>query len=119
MSDLVKRLRGIRSDLLNEAADRIEELEGQVEEFDTILDIFNRREGRKKYLEYWRKKNGKSDLSHPDADEVYKDFFEQLQHEVDLRETIENLMHENAKLRLKMSYMKNSDLFMGDEEGCW
>jgi hypothetical protein len=125
-SDLVKRLRDAGEDcgtnnIFVEAADAIEGLDGYVKELNIILDIFNERENRKKYLKYWRAKNNKSDLSYPDGDEVYREFFELLERNEDLemfiaeyKTQVKCLEAENARLRLKMSYMKNSDLFMGD-----
>jgi predicted CopG family antitoxin len=62
--------------LLTDAADRIEELEELVEDQIRIRAMFNNRKGRKRYIDYWRKKNGKSDLTYPDADEVYQEFWE-------------------------------------------
>ena len=55
---------------------RIEELQELVADMDRILHMFDKREGRNRYLKYWRKKNGKSDLTYPDGDEVYKEFWE-------------------------------------------
>jgi hypothetical protein len=125
-SDLVERLRDAGEDcgtnnIFVEAAEAIEGLDGYVKELNIILDIFNERENRKKYLKYWRAKNNKSDLSYPDGDEVYREFFELLERNEDLemfiaeyKTQVKCLEAENARLRLKMSYMKNSDLFMGD-----
>lgn len=89
-SDLIERLRDAGEDcgtnnIFMEAADAIEGLVENVEVMDAILNIFNERENRKKYLKYWRAKNNKSDLSYPDGDEVYREFFE-------LRERVANAM---------------------------
>lgn len=80
--NIIERLRNCAEkrvfsvDLLTRAADRIEELEELVEDQNRVWSMFNNRRGRKRYIEYWRKKNGRNNLTYPDADEVYKEFWE-------------------------------------------
>ena len=84
--DLVLFLRGytmamkekgqhLLADRLAQCANRLEEQEQSIEEWMQIFDILNDRENRHHYLEYWREKNGESDLAYPDGDQIYKDFF--------------------------------------------
>lgn len=47
----------------------------EIEEYERTLDIFDNREYRKRYLEEERAKRPK--LLYPDADEIYKRYFEQ------------------------------------------
>lgn len=61
--------------MMRKAADRLEEQEQSIEEWIQIFDILNDRENRHHYLEYWREQNGESDLTYPDGDQIYKDFF--------------------------------------------
>lgn len=72
----------------NPLENRIRDLEEQVDEWIRIFDVLNDRENRHKWLDYWREKEGKSDLWYPDGDQVYKDFWE--------------LKSENDELRLKL-----------------
>ena len=44
-------------------------------EYETTLDIFNNREYRKKYLE--ERRSEEENLLYPDADEIYKRYYEQ------------------------------------------
>ena len=57
------------------AADRIEELIADVNEWIAIFDMLNDRENRHKYLDWWRKRYRESDLAYPDGDQIYKDFW--------------------------------------------
>jgi hypothetical protein len=57
------------------AADRLEDLQESVDTWMATFDMLNDRENRHHYLDYWREKNGESNLTYPDGDEVYKDFF--------------------------------------------
>lgn len=57
------------------AADRLEELQEDVDQWVASYDMLNKRVGRHAYIDYWREKNGKDSLWYPDADEVYMDFF--------------------------------------------
>ena len=61
--------------LMLEAADRLEDLTQDVDEWIAVFDMLNDRENRHGYLNWWREKNGKNELCYPDGDEVYKDFF--------------------------------------------
>ena len=54
---------------------RIEELEESLAEWEHIFDMLNDRENRHKYVDWWRKRNGKDELTYPDGDEIYKDFW--------------------------------------------
>lgn len=67
--------RDLDSYMLTQAADRLEQREQDVEEWIRIFDILNDRENRHHYLEYWREQNGENDLTYPDGDQIYKDFF--------------------------------------------
>lgn len=78
---------------ITEAADRLEDLKQRVADWMQIFDILNDRENRHHYLEYWRAKNGESDLSYPDGDEIYKDFFAMMADRDHLLEIAEK-MHE-------------------------
>ena len=78
----------------------IAELEQDIDEWIRIFAVLNDRENRHKWLDYWREKEGKSDLWYPDGDQVYKDFWEQ-------KNRADMLERENAELKHKMSYMKN------------
>ena len=98
--------------LLSDAADRIEDLDNNVDEWVKTFDMLNDRENRYHYLEYWREKTGKGDLWYPDGDQIYKDFW--------------NLMHENEVLRkqvsdlkLKMSYMVDPNAIGDKHEMGW
>lgn len=62
--------------VLQEAIDAIEALNQDVDEWLHIFAMYNKRENRSKYIDWWRKQNGESDLTYPDADEVYRDFWE-------------------------------------------
>lgn len=84
--DLVLFLRGyvlglkekgyhLLADRLEQAANRLEEQQQSIEEWIQIFDILNDRENRHHYLEYWREQNGENDLTYPDGDQIYKDFF--------------------------------------------
>ena len=75
MDDLIKRLRD-GSDLSNEAADMIEDLQEIVEAYRLATEMQRNRDGYKRYLKYWREKNGRNDLWYPDGDQIYKDFWE-------------------------------------------
>lgn len=57
------------------AADRLEDLQESVNTWMATFDMLNDRENRHHYLDYWREKNGESNLTYPDGDQVYKDFF--------------------------------------------
>lgn len=57
------------------AADRLEDLQESVDIWMATFDMLNDRENRHHYLDYWREKNGESELTYPDGDQVYKDFF--------------------------------------------
>ena len=57
------------------AADRLEDLQEDVDGWVASYDMLNKRVGRRAYMDYWREKNGESNLTYPDADEVYMDFF--------------------------------------------
>lgn len=57
------------------AADRLEDMQESVNTWMATFDMLNDRENRHHYLDYWREKNGESDLTYPDGDQVYKDFF--------------------------------------------
>lgn len=56
--------------------ERIKYLEELLEVYKCMLQVRNQREGYQRYLEYWRDKNGRSELDYPDADEIYKEFWE-------------------------------------------
>lgn len=68
--------RGVEADMCAVAADRLESLNEDVDEWVAIFDMMNNRENRHRYLDWWREKNGESELTYPDGDEPYKDFFE-------------------------------------------
>jgi hypothetical protein len=98
--------------LLSDAADRIEDLNDNANEWVQTFDMLNDRENRYHYLEYWREKTGKGDLWYPDGDQIYKDFW--------------NLMHENevlkkqvSDLKLKMSYMVDPNAIGDKHEMGW
>lgn len=65
----------LSGNLIDLAATRIEELRQSVDEWIRIFDILNDRENRHHYPEYWREQNGENDLTYPDGDQIYKDFF--------------------------------------------
>lgn len=77
---------------------RILELEEQLEEWIHIFDVLNDRENRHKWLDYWRKKEGKGDLWYPDGDQVYKDFWELKGRNEDLEMIIADLKTLNKAL---------------------
>lgn len=68
----------LRSKEMVEIADRLKDLEMLCKVFIRARELAEEREYRKKYVEWWRKKNGKSDLDYPDFDDVYKDWFDGL-----------------------------------------
>lgn len=74
------------------AADRLEDLQESVNTWMATFDMLNDRENRHHYLDYWRAKNGESDLTYPDGDQVYKDFFA-------TKAVAEKLAEENERLR--------------------
>lgn len=74
-------------------AERLEEQEQSIEDWVQIFDILNDRENRHHYLEYWREQNGESDLTYPDGDQIYKDFFAMMADRDHLLEIAEK-MHE-------------------------
>ena len=84
----------------------IERLREHVEDLERILQMFDNRKNRKRYLAYWRKREGRSDLCYPDGDQIYEDFWK--------------VKEENDELRLKMSYMIDPNA-IGDrhEMGSW
>ena len=102
--DLVLFLRGyiiaikekgqyLLADRLEQCADRLEDQEQSIMVWMRAFDILNDRENRHHYLEYWREKNGKNDLTYPDGDEIYKDFFAMMADRDHLLEVAEK-MHE-------------------------
>ena len=111
IADLVEKLRSEAerqenlTKLLLDATERIEDLDDDVNEWVLTFDMLNDRENRTHYLEYWREKNGKSDLCYPDGDQIYKDFWE--------------LKRENDELRLKMSYMVDPNAIGDKHEMGW
>ncbi len=73
---MVGRMEVRDKQLMLKAAEMLEDLRQDVDEWIACFDMLNDRENRHKYLDYWREKNGKDELWYPDGDEVYKDFFE-------------------------------------------
>lgn len=73
------------------AADRLEELQEDVDGWIAGFDMLNNRENRRRYLDYWREKNGFDSLWYPDGDEVYADFFAMKALADELAETNERL----------------------------
>ena len=82
------------------AADRLEDLQESVNIWMATFDMLNDRENRHHYLDYWREKNGESDLTYPDGDEIYKDFFA-------MKAVAEKLVEENERLRDKGEWKWN------------
>ena len=78
--------------LVLKAADMLEDLRQDVDEWIACFDMLNDRENRHKYLDYWREKNGEDELCYPDGDEVYKDFFE-------MKARVEESEKENERLK--------------------
>lgn len=81
--EMVRRLRGIGE---IEAADRILDLETIVKMHEYADELLDKKAER--YVEYWRKKNGKSDLCYPGRVTIYQDFFELLEENERLREEL-------------------------------
>ena len=100
MDDLIKRLRD-GSDLSNEAADMIEDLQEIVEAYRLATEMQRNRDGYKRYLKYWREKNGRNDLWCPDGDQIYKDFWELKDAMAEIVERLE----EREKTHLRVSCM--------------
>lgn len=98
--------------LLSDAADRIEDLNNDVDEWVQIFDMLNDRENRHHYLEYWREKTGKDDLWYPDGDQVYKDFWALMRENEELKKQV-------SELRLKMSYMVDPNAIGDKHEMGW
>ena len=65
----------INKELLSSAADKIEELREAVDEWGQIFDMLNDRENRHRYLDWWRNRYGEDELTYPDGDEIYRDFW--------------------------------------------
>ncbi len=121
--DVLRDCKEFDADLLKIAADRIEDLQETVDVFIFAQDLLRKRKGYKRYLEYWRKKNGKSDLCYPDGDQVYKDFWEMKERCEDLEMIVAGMKTEisclearNDELVTKMSYMIDPNA-IGDRNG--
>lgn len=95
--ELIAELRdGMASaSLILAVADRLESLEEDVNEWMITFDMLNDRENRSGYLTWWREKNGEDELTYPDSDEVYKDFFA-------MKAKVEELTEENEDLTIKL-----------------
>lgn len=59
---------------IEQLENKVREQEENIEDYERILDIFDKREYRKKYLEERRKEE--KGLLYPDADEIYKKYYE-------------------------------------------
>ena len=89
--------------ILNE----LERLQNENQEYERIIDIWDEREYRKKYLEEERAKRPK--LLYPDADEIYKKYYElKTENENITRELLSRtnklneLLIENARYKAKL-----------------
>ena len=101
--ELIKELCEQSTDLCNEAAAVIAALAYEVEDLERILCLMKSRKGYVRYVEYWRKKKGKSDLCYPDGDQVYRDFWEQ-------KERADRLEKELKEYKMKESWEKFPDM---------
>ncbi len=56
-------------------AARLEDRDETCRMYERTRELAESRVYRKKYVEYWRKKKGKSELSYPDFDSVYEEWW--------------------------------------------
>lgn len=101
-----------------------EELKEDIKEYEKTFDIFNRRTYRKKYLEERRAEQ--PDLLFPDADEIYKRYYE-LKEENEILEAVkdEAIRRYNfetiskQKVKNKIEELEKEIQELSDEQGYW
>ena len=75
IADLEFMLAKYQDELVPKLNARIEELIAVADDWKRIFDMLNDRENRHHYLEWWRKHYNYDDLTYPDGDQIYKDFW--------------------------------------------
>ena len=91
MEELINKLKEFKAadDSAKEMEETIKEARFQLLEYERILDIYDQREYRKKYLEERRKEE--PNLLYPDSDEIYKRYYEQ-QEQLQEKDKIINML---------------------------
>lgn len=92
---------------------RIMDLEEDIKEYEIMLDMFDSREYRKKYLKERRKEQ--PNLLYPDADEIYKRYYEQ-KAEIEKKDKKIDLMVEQLAGLAIFDIEKDEPLILGDKE---
>lgn len=107
MEELINKLKGFKAadDSAKEMEETIKEARFQLLEYERILDIYDQREYRKRYLEERRKEQ--PNLLYPDADEIYKRYYEQ-QEQLQEKDKIIELMAEMIT-EAKFCYFKKEN----------
>jgi hypothetical protein len=92
------------------AADRLEELRGSLDVWLVAHEMLITRTEYRRYLDYWRDKNGKDCLWYPDGGQVYKDFFAVLAELEETKKLLVRYMRLNTKLENELtSKMEEQD----------
>jgi len=65
-------------DIIQDAIDRIEDQQNTIDTFIYGNKLLDNNPYRKKYINEWRKRNGKDKLSYPGGVQVYEDYFDLL-----------------------------------------
>lgn len=83
---------------IEQLENKLREQEENIEDYERILDIFDKREYRKKYLEERRKEE--KGLLYPDADEIYKKYYELKDDKQKLIDKLEEYVNNTKKEKL-------------------